>query len=276
MVRVGYAVAVDPTMASYRLRVQIPAAHLSCPYVLGATGSPTFFYKDGNAGLARAMKTGVVYDVVNDHFDGKKGEAYHGMCRVADTVTCSSPAMAEIVKKHTGREATVIDDPYENDERPAQCEGDMVLWFGHAANLKSLYPYRDIPGLKIASNAVGGLPWTSRKHEDGYLKYAALCLLTGSNVGASANRVVKAIRAGRFVVAPPGIPAWDELAEFCWIGDPVEGVKWALNNREEACQKVTAGQKYTRERFHPSLIGAKWTALFGSTSDAVTSLSKAG
>lgn len=273
--RVGYAVAIAPDLASYRLRVQVPASKLSCPYIIGATGSPTFFYKSGNYSLARSLKTGVVYDVVNDHFAGEDAADYHGMVKAADMLTVSSPTMAEIVRKHTGRDAVVIDDPYENDERPPECKGDIVLWFGHAANLKSLYPYRDIPGLRVTSNTASAMPW-SRAHEDGYLKYCAICLLTGNNVGASANRVVKAIRAGRFVVAPPGIPAWDELRDYCWIGDVREGVKWALNNREDACLKVAQGQRYMRERFNPSLIGAKWTDVFGSISGAATKSSRVG
>lgn len=261
--RVGYAVGVNPELASYRLRVALPASHLTCPYVLGAAGSPTFFYKDADPWLAKSLSGGIVYDVVNDHFDGPSAEKYRGMCKVADTITVASPTMAEIVRKHTGREAVVIDDPYENDERSPECNGDIVLWFGHSANLKSLFPYRDIPGLRVSSNVKQAMPW-SRLHEDGYLKYAAVVLLTGNNPGASANRVVKSIRAGRFVVAPPGIPAWDELADYCWIGDPREGVKWALNNREEACLKVAKGQKYMRERFTPNLIAGKWMEVFAS------------
>ena len=270
--RVGYYVKPFHDLASFRLRVSIPASYLTCPYVIGGTGSPTFFYKDGDVPTAAVCKGGVVYDVVNDHFDR---QSYIQMTRLADVLTTSSQAMAEVVKAKTGRDATVIDDPYENAEQEPAVVGDFVVWFGHGANISSLKPYADLPNLRVCSNVKGAIPWSTRK-EASCIEQAAVVLLTGNNPGASANRLVKAVRAGRFVVAPPGTPAWDELKDYCWIGDVREGIKWALNNREDACQRIAAGQRYMRERFHPSLIGAKWMEVFASTSGAATSEKKDG
>lgn len=257
-VKVGYAVQFNPTLASFRFRVAIPAPHIGLPYHIGATGSPTFFYKNGDVALARALPT-VVYDVVNDHFTGTHAADYHGMCREADVITCASPVMAEIVRKQTGRDAIVIADPYENDELPPSVRGEQVVWFGHPANYASLAPYQDIdPWL------CSGTDW-SLEHEKQALEAAAVVFLTGNNPGASTNRPVKAIRAGRFVVCPADCPeSWKELREFMWVGDVREGIAWALNNRESACEKVAQGQKYTREKYDPSLIGRQWRAVFAS------------
>ena len=273
--RVGYCVAPDPKLASFRLRVAIPAAHLSVPYRIGVTGSPTFFYKDGNPTLARSLKTGVVYDVVNDHFSGPRAADYHAMVRAADVITTCSEAMREAVWRATGRDALVIDDPYENDCSPPAVDGDRVLWFGHGANISSLKPYADTPNLVICSNVAGAVPWTPENEAD-CIESAAVVLLTGNNPGASTNRVVKAIRAGRFVVTPGGVPNWDQFKDFCWIGDVNEGVRWALNNREEACHKIAAGQAYTSERFTPSSITGRWMEAFASTLAAATSASRDG
>lgn len=266
---IGYAVDINPELASFRFRVSIPAGHLKVPYRLGCTGSPTFFYKDGNPELARSLKSGVLYDVVNDHFTGPRAESYHGMAKAADVLTTCSEVMRETVKKATGRDSIVIDDPYENAEFPPEVPGEFVLWFGHAANISSLKPYADLPNLKVVSNVKGAAPW-SLKFEWHYIKQAALILLTGNNPGASTNRIVKSIRSGRFVVTPGGIPSWEQFKDFCWIGDVREGVQWALNNREEACQKIALGQSYIRERFTPSLITEKWMEAFGLTSAAAT------
>ena len=57
---IGYAVDINPELASFRFRVSIPAGGLKVPYRLGCTGSPTFFYKDGNPSLARSLKSGVL------------------------------------------------------------------------------------------------------------------------------------------------------------------------------------------------------------------------
>lgn len=272
---IGYCVVVQPELASFRYRVSIPAAHLTSRYCYGVTGTPTFFYKDGNPALARTLRTGVVYDVVNDHFVGPRAENYRGMVAAADVVTTCSEAMRETVKRATGRDSVVIDDPYETDEQPAAVAGEFVVWTGHGANISSLKPYADLPGLRVVSNVQGSIPWTIRRETD-CIAQAAVVLVTGNNAGASANRIVKALRAGRFVVTPGGVPAWEELREFCWVGDVREGVAWAMNNREEACRMITAGQAAVRERFAPETVAAKWQALFDSTSGAGTRSSPGG
>lgn len=258
--KVGYCVPIAPQMASFRLRVAIPAKHLGCESVIGTTGSPTFFFKNGHPALAQAVKAnGVVYDVVNDHFKGRNAADYHCMAAIANVITCASPVMAEIVKDATGRDAVVVDDPYETPECPVSLTGDQIVWFGHQANFASLQPYADLDPWVCT-----GDDW-SLEREAQALQAAAIVLLTGNNPGASANRVVKAIRAGRFVVVPDDCPAaWKELRDYIWVGDVRDGIAWALNNREEACRKTEAGQKYTRERFDPSLIGKRWRDVFAS------------
>jgi hypothetical protein len=267
--RVGYAVPIMPQLASYRLRVQIPSEHLGCDYAIGCTGKPTFFFKNGNVRLAEALQ-GVVYDVVNDHFHGKYAADYHGMCGIADKITVASERMAEVVLENTGRESTVIADPYENAEQPARCYGNGVTWFGHSANMGSLVPHleavEDAGGnMVVCSNtATSHVQW-SRASEDQCLAGCAVALVTSSNAGASANRVVKALRAGRFVVAPKNCAeSWRELAPYIWIGDVSEGIAWALHNREEACLKIQLGQQMVADRFSPELIGRQWTELFAS------------
>jgi hypothetical protein len=275
---IGYCVPVTPQMASYRLRVAIPAPLLGRPYEIGTYGDVSFFYKHFEGDLELARNAGpFIYDVVNDHFGGKHATHYQTMCGWAAKITCASEAMAGIIRDKTGQDAEVIDDPYENEESEASCSGRRVLWFGHQANIRSLAPYLDLPELVICSNFNHPLvrQW-SLPEEARQLHRAAVVLLTGDSPGASANRVAKALRAGRFVVTPGGVPAWDEFKDYIWVGDVEKGVAWALANREEACEKIRCGQQYTRERFTPSLIAAKWTAAFDSISPQVTSGSRAG
>lgn len=252
---IGYCVPSLPQLASYRLRVQIPAKYLGMKYRMGL-GDVTFFFKGGNPDLAKRIDGPIVYDVVNPHFNDPD---YRAMCEVADVITCSSPAMAAGIQRFMGRESTVIPDPYENEESKPECKGDRLVWFGHQANLETVKPYEDLnPVLCTGEN------W-SLKQEEADLKSAAIVLLTGSNPGASSNRPVKALRAGRFVVVPENCPpSWKELSEFIWIGDVREGVRWALDNREEVCRKVLAGQNYVKSRFSPQLIGSQWAGLFAS------------
>jgi hypothetical protein len=264
---IGYAVQANPTLASYRLRVDIPRRHMDKPSLLGATGAPTFFYKNGNPHLARSVRAnGIVYDVVNDHFSGTNAPDYYAMCDVADVIVCASDAMADRIHRYTGRHAAVIDDPYENEESEPACVGREVLWFGHAANLRSLAPYAgQIDDLTVCSNAGGNVTWTP-ENEAICLHNCAAVLLTGNNAGASSNRVAKALRAGRFVIAPEPCESWQQFKPYIWIGDVREGLAWAFNNREEVCNKIAQGQKYTRERFNPTRIAAHWTEVFDSIS----------
>jgi hypothetical protein len=270
---IGYAVTQKPDLASYRLRVALPAPHTGHRYEFSTGGDLTFFYKLGNPAIARGCKR-VVFDVVNDHFDY---DSVLQMANLADAVTAGSAAMAEKVRLNVGRDAVVIDDPYENEEGAPQCEGDAVLWFGHSVNLPSLtrYDLRKL-NLVVCSNAVGAVTW-SRANEDRLLSQAAAVILTGTNPGASTNRVVKAIRAGRFVVVPKDCAeSWRQFADYIWIGEIRNGVSWALNNREEACRKIKAGQEYIRGRFSPEAIGSRWGSLFDSILGAGQSAKTAG
>jgi hypothetical protein len=276
-VRVGYAVPHNPTLASYRLRVAIPSQFSKLKTVIGATGDVTFFYKNGNPKLAESLAGPVVYDVVNDHFRGAQAADYHAMCGIAHTITCASDEMARRIKFYTGRDATVIDDPWETEELPPFCYGNGVAWVGHSANVRSLVPYlMDVPVVVCSNIAHAHVPW-SLENEQNVYKGAAVVLVTGNNPGASSNRVVKAIRAGRFVVCPTDCAdSWKQFADYIWIGDVHDGIAWALNNREEACKKILAGQAYIRERFSPQLIGSQWADLFASTLGPVTSTKRDG
>ena len=262
--KIGYCVAPMPFMASYRMRVAIPAPHLGVPYEIGNTADVSFFYKhaDGDVEIAQSARP-YVYDVVNDHFKGRHGKHYREMIAGAGAVTCSSEWMRTRILDMTGKAAHVIDDPYENAEAKADIPGDEVLWFGHAANMASLVPYVDTPNLIVVSNIPDVIQW-SPDSERRALDRCGVVLLTGNNPGASTNRVVKALRAGRFVVTPGGVESWDAFAPYIWLGDVAEGVRWALNNREAVCQKIEDGQAYLRARKSPKTIATQWMEVFGS------------
>lgn len=261
---IGYCVPVLPKLASFRLRVALPSRYVG-PHVIGGVGDVTFFFKNGAPALARRLKN-VVYDVVNAHFADPD---YRTMCDLASVVTCSSEAMARIIKS-VGRDAVVIPDPYENAECEPRVNGG-ILWFGHQANIASLKPYADLD-IDVCTAA----DW-SLGNEAAALASAGVVLLTGNNPGASSNRPVKALRAGRFVVAPEDCPeSWKELSDYIWIGDVRKGIQWAFANREEACQRVRLSQNYIRTRFSPQSIGSQWADLFASTLGRDTNTKQAG
>lgn len=83
--------------------------------------------------------------------------------------------------------------------------------------------------------------------------------------GKSHNRLVEAIRGGRFAVASP-IPSYRELEQFAWVGDSLaEGIRWALAHPRDAECRILAGQAAIETRFSPEAVGARWCQVLGVT-----------
>jgi hypothetical protein len=191
----------------------------------------------------------------------------------------ASDHMAAVVKMHTGRDSMVIDDPYENGEDRPTVAGHGVVWFGHSANITSLFQVAELITVPLVictnyqhSAAVHWTPESERK----CIYESSVVLLTGNNPGASTNRVVKSLRAGRFVVTPGGVESWEQFRDYIWIGDVRDGIAWAHNNREEACNKIAAGQEAIRKKYSPQSIGSQWAGLFASTLAQATKRQRAG
>lgn len=79
----------------------------------------------------------------------------------------------------------------------------------------------------------------------------------------SHNRLVEAIRGGRFAVASP-IPSYLELASHAWVDDDLAaGIEWALGHPQHALQRIREGQAYVANRFAPERIGEAWAGVLG-------------
>lgn len=99
------------------------------------------------------------------------------------------------------------------------------------------------------------------------IEAADLVLLPQERVGAGAvkshNRLVEAIRAGRFAIASP-IQSYLELADCAWVGaDLAAGILWALTHAEEVQRRVALGQAIVEQRFSVEAIGRKWEFALG-------------
>ncbi|HVB48531.1 MAG TPA: methyltransferase domain-containing protein [Burkholderiales bacterium] len=78
----------------------------------------------------------------------------------------------------------------------------------------------------------------------------------------SPNRIVEAIRAGRFVIAHP-LPAYREFERFAWIGEDLgQGLRWALNHPEEVVERIAQGQSHIAANFSPEIAASEWEAIF--------------
>lgn len=251
-----------PSMASYRYRALIPARELgaslnepSADVVVLAKPVPD------EVTMARAILSdgrAVIVDVCDDHLDWTH---YQELLSIASAVTCPTPELARRIATFCGRLATVIDDPYEQDECAPHGAGRRVLWFGHASNLASLR--RVIGDLQdfdvlVVSNALGARPWSPETMDEAWT-WADCVILPATATYKSANRAVDSIRRGCFVVAEPH-PAVLALPGI-WIGNIREGVSWAVSNWSEANRWTRRAQGYVGRRYAPATLASAWRSL---------------
>lgn len=217
------------------------------------------------------------------------------------TVPCQ--ALAESVSRDARRSVIVVEDPYESSEaraaRVVPSDPLRLLWFGNLGEVNA--PQLEQALVEIAGglpdsrlhfevvadgsqqervramaerlhSTRGGVqlaftPW-SLEATEAALERSDFVLLpqehrTHWGRVKSHNRLVSAIRAGRFAVASP-IPAYEELADYAWVGeDLAAGLRWALAHPEEAARRVSAGQLHIEQRFSPGAIGRRWAAVLG-------------
>jgi glycosyltransferase involved in cell wall biosynthesis len=255
---------------------------------------------------ARALGARVVVDLCDDHFDTTElGPAYRALCQLADRVTASTAAMADVVRRHTRKRAALIDDPYEAPLGQPRFEPTShrvrLLWFGHPVNFDTVADMIPKLGalaqstslsLHVVSNSTNNgirayLEQVSRQFGPGlttsFTEWApeatwqalADCdlvvvpsLLSAKKLVKSPNRVVEPLRAGRFVVAYP-LPSYVELADYVWLGENVaDGVAWAVANATEVRRRIAAGQAHINRRFSPLSISRVWEAVLQLTAES--------
>lgn len=257
-------------LASFRLRSLVPASYLA-----GQAHSVVFhpseradwivlskhdWPEDMTIGAKR-----VCFDVCDDHFGGRHDAHYRKWLDKADLVTCNSAEMRRVIKSQTGRDAIVIDDPYESPEYPPKRPHLPLLWFGAFWNLAYLRPWLDrLPHqLVVVTNEQHGEmtnTWDEATMEAAWQHCGLVIIPTGSKQAKSANRAVESIRRGLYPVCGP-LPAYEELG---LNEDIVEGVSRALDNPADTLTRIEELQDLIRERFSPMTVGATWERVLAS------------
>jgi hypothetical protein len=238
-------------IASSRLRGSIPQSQLR---KMGyPSGNDVLVYGKHNLTFQDiSAYTFKVFDICDDHFSRAQiGDYYRAHAKAADAVTVNSETMRDVVLRETGRTAIVIPDPYESEERLAG-RGEGLLWFGHPSNLKTLDDYNDL-GIRILTYP----DWSRERQLEELEKCAIVVLPTDDRKAKSANRLIEAVRNGRFVVAGE-LPAHEEFRGMMWVGDIRTGLAWATENPGECTDRVIACQDYIRDRFSPETISKQW------------------
>lgn len=250
---------IDPQIASARLRSLIPRKHLYEQGLVKPGLDVAVVAKHGWSPLEVRRECGkMIMDICDDHFHNEHRAHYLEACELADEVTCNSEVMREIILAETGRDAIIIDDPYEDEELEPTL-GKGVLWFGHQSNLPDLRAVVD--RIKYPLTVVG-----SKNYQDlgKHLKSTQCVIIpTGKSMAKSANRAVRAIRYGKYPVCGP-LPAYSEIKGL-YVGDVIEGLEYYMNI--DPREQVKALQDEIRERFCPDRISKQWYAVIAGVAN---------
>lgn len=273
---IGWYIPEDLSVASYRYRCLIPMRglrRLGQECVIGLADTTVFskHYVTDSLQAARGLKQAggrVLVDICDDHFGGKFDEHYRGLCEAADVVTVPTAGMADRVLAETGRTAELVPDPYEYPLAvPAMPSGTVkrLLWYGHPSNLSGLQ--RVLPALKgyevlvASSQPLEGakfMPWS----REGMLLAYAWCDAviipvedTDKAACKSPNRLVEAVRQGRYVISEP-LPSYEPYG--MWSGDIAEGLERVKADPAAALQAVGAAQGVVERLNNPLEISKVW------------------
>lgn len=200
-----------------------------------------------------------IFDVCDSHFDHETlGPYYHRHVELADEVTCNSTTMQAVIKAKTGRYAFVIPEPYESPECEPAIE-PRLFWYGHKSNLKDierLQPDLHHP-LLIMTNKDGYPQWSKVAFQNAMDMAPIVVIPTGKSMAKSENRMVEAIRCGRYVCAEY-LPAYEPFTSFFELGNIPAQIDVVLANPLAAMAKIKDAQGFIRERYSPATIAGKW------------------
>lgn len=248
----------DPLLASARLRSLIPGDILREKKLIKHGLDVCIAAKHGwNVDRIRAIFPVMIFDVCDDHFSDHLEAHYKDACEVADAVTCNSKVMQTIIKEKTGRDAVLIDDPYEDAElEPSLGEG--VLWFGHKSNLRDLEAVAE--QIRHPLTVISNHNWAPEALDRALKACKAVVIPTGKSEAKSANRAVKAIRYGKF-------PVCGRLPSYSEIGLGTDDLGGLLDEcmRGDFRGRVRVLQAGIRDRFCPDKVAKDWYRVIHET-----------
>ena len=225
---------------------------------------------------------------------------YKTALTLADAVVVNSVRMAEQMTPHFGKPVTVIEDAVLGEPaapRFAPAARLNLLWFGHPSNLRFLEPWirtlieqgpkpcrltvvtQEGFGVREAAASLSAqLAPSSASFEMVFVEWSLaatqrelercdIAILPSDPAdlrksGASANRLAEVLQAGRFAVASP-LQSYLALSHGAWVGENLlDGLRWALANREAVITRIQQGQQLVREKYAMNAIGRQWLEFF--------------
>lgn len=260
-------VSLGEHIASSRLRALIPQRELG---KLGVEkGRDVLVYGKHVLDFSHLEKFDKkVFDISDDHFKNPDLRNYYmAHADRADLLTCNSEVMQSRILEETGREAVVIPEPYESEEGLPDI-GPSLLWFGHASNLQDLRRIRPklVHPLFVLTNHPDYAAWTPEAFSKAIDRPCIVIIPTGKSLAKSENRMVEAIRRGRYVCAEP-LPAYERFAQIYPLGNIPENIEAALADPVRSVGQIKAAQAFIRDRYSPETIGKHWLEVINGAFD---------
>ena len=260
-----------------------------------------------NEALARAMKgrgKRVVVDLCDDHFAHPRfGPHLRALVDLADQVVAATPAMAESIRRNTGRDALVVTDPVEGPRGAPRFAPKFpvlrVVWFGHPSNaggvaeksaelarLAAAQPvqlllvtasFPQLPNILASLNAlapgrlaVQAVAWSTdatwRALDEADLAWIPVAS-AGDRAMKSPNRLLESLWAGRLVVADE-VPSYAPFADVTPVGVPLaDAVHAALADPAAVEAKIAAAQRRIAATHSPYECARAWARALGDTAE---------
>ena len=240
-----------------------------------------------------------VFDICDDKWKTRKkkiAETYDFLCKNANLVITSTPTLANIIYRNTGKSAHIISDPFERDRKEpvllnikedttikfsyygAGKNFEIIDWNKIASDLKNVHNKIEIHAVigrynkyvgrvkdLIEQKTLFAYQWTYEL-QDQIVDDCHIVLLPivnrNENIPAkSPNRLIDGIQRGKLVLTNAGVHSYEPFRNFSYFVSNFnygEGLKYALNNKEEVLKRIKDGQFYIDQHHTPEVIGKKW------------------
>jgi hypothetical protein len=243
----------------------------------------------------------LIVDVIDNPFAGgnPRAELYRRLLPECSAVCVPSEWLGRAIAPHCRSAPQLVADPYEG--RPAAAgfapsDPLRVLWYGHALNLRYLQAVlpalTDLSAeralaLEVVTDRVQGIEagleklsvqfaprfearftrWSLEAMPDAFGR-CDLVLIPANpadpkKAGASPNRLIEALIAGRLPVASP-LESYLPYAAYAVLErDLIEGLRVAWRAPEDMLARIEAGQRAVAARHAPEIVARQWRAVLG-------------
>lgn len=296
MIRVSFITSTDPSLGSYRYRIQAPVRLLAEEHGYFAdikrwpdgSENVAIFSKHFNyldyqyANLVKASGGSVIFDICDNHVGDNLWGHYERMIDIADVIVFSSQTLKEHLEPYCGEKPkfTISDPPLLKPLPPKRSVPALrpnMLWFGQAQSLHALEPHIETlpPGnLTIISNRFPDWLDKFKGHiqpyewsEETFARCMEECdlvllpqFLNDAGMCKSGNRLFEAIRSNRMAVASP-VPIYKEFEDFIFVGDNIGDLvgDFMRTPVDAMHRRLANANEYMETHYGPAEVKKLWT-----------------